>query len=112
MIFRSCCACLLLFVLSGCASNHVARAKAGTQQTHIKFTCRVYVDANGIAKTAEIIKIEPAIEISDKAKQDLLSVSVLNKTFTPNQENGKPVAGYLTVPIDLDFDDPVPLDGT
>ena len=30
-------------------------------------------------------------------------------TFTPNSKDGKPAAGSITVPVDIDFDQPLPL---
>jgi len=93
---------------AGCAGSTGTKSKV----THIHVTCRVYVDEHGVAKKAEILNMEPATSMTEQAKRDLISVAVLGKTFTPNQEGGKPVAGYLTVPLELDFDLPIPLNGT
>ena len=104
-----CSAALLLALLlaAGCAESGGAKSRV----THIHLTCRVYVDVRGVVKSAEILDMKPAISMTDQAKHDLLSMALLGKTFTPNQEDGKPVAGYLTVPLDIDFDSPVPLNG-
>jgi len=104
-----CHAALLLALLlaTGCAGSSGTKSKV----THIHLTCRVYVDVHGVVKSAEMLDIKPAISMTDQAKHDLLSLALLGKTFTPNQKDGKPVAGYLTVPLDIDFDLPVPLNG-
>jgi hypothetical protein len=72
----------------------------------------VYVDEHGVAKNAAILSMEPAISMTEQAKHDLIAIAVIGKSFTPNTENGKPVAGYITLPLDVDFDLPVPLRGT
>ena len=98
---------LALLLVTGCAGSGGTKSKV----THIHLTCRVYVDVHGVVKNAEILDMKPAISMTGQAKHDLLSIALLGKTFTPNQEDGKPVAGYLTVPLDIDFDLPVPLNG-
>lgn len=73
----------------------------------------MYVDEHGVAKNAEILDMKPAVSMmTERATRDLISIAVIGKSFTPNQEGGKPVAGYLTVPLDIDFDLPIPLNGT
>lgn len=99
---------LALLLATGCAGSGAAKSKV----THIHLTCRVYVDVRGVVKSAEILDMTPAVSMTEQAKHGLLSLALLGKTFTPNQEDGKPVAGYLTVPLDIDFDLPVPLNGS
>ena len=76
---------------------------------HVTLSCRIYVDETGVPKTAEIVSIEPDVVLDENAKRQLLSISVFNRTFTPNSKDGKPVAGSITVPVDIDFDQPLPL---
>jgi hypothetical protein len=95
---------MLACLLSGAA----CAASAGV--THVKVLCNVYVDETGTPTKAEVTGTEPKVVISEQTRQDALSMSIFSRKFPMRFENGEPVAGYRTVPVDIEFDTPVPLD--
>lgn len=102
---------LALLLATGLSGGCAGPSNKKIEVTHIHATFRVHVDEHGIVKSAELLDIVPAVSMTDRAVRDLISMHLLGKTFTPDQVNGKPVAGYLTIPVDIDFDSPVPLNG-
>lgn len=95
---------MLACLLSGVAFA----APAGV--THVKVICNVYVDEAGTPTKAEVTGTEPKVVINEQTRQDVLSMSIFSRKFPVRFENGEPAAGYRTVPVDIDFDTPVPLD--
>ena len=83
-------------------------ASAGV--THVKVICNVYVDETGTPTKAEVTGTEPKVVLSEQTRKDVLSMSIFNRKFPVRFEDRKPVAGYRTIPVDIDFDTPVPLD--
>jgi len=95
---------MLAWLLSG------AVYAAPTGVTHVKVICNVYVDETGTPTKAEVTGTEPKVVINEQTRQDVLSMSIFSRKFPVRFEDGKPVAGYRTVPVEIDFDTPVPLD--
>jgi hypothetical protein len=89
-------------------SGAVLAAPAGV--THVKFICNVYVDETGTPSKAEVTGTEPKVVINEQTKQDVLSMSIYSRKFPVRFEDRKPAAGYRTIPVEIDFDTPVPLD--
>lgn len=83
---------------------------APARVTHVKFVCNVYVDETGTPTQAEVTRTEPKVVINEQTRQDVLSMSIFSRKFPVRFENGKPAAGYRTVPVEIDFDTPVSLD--
>jgi hypothetical protein len=84
-----------------------------SETTYVKATCKVFVTETGIPKSIEFVKFEPPIALSQQpAVKEAISKAMLTWTFKPKQEHGRPVAGYLTVPFNLDLGFPIPVDGT
>ncbi len=83
-------------------------ASAGV--THVKVICNVYVDETGTPTRAEVTGTEPKVVLSEQTRKDVLSMSIFNRKFPVRFEDRKSVAGYRTIPVDIDFDTPVPLD--
>jgi hypothetical protein len=92
-----------------CLLSGVAYA-APAGVTHVKVICNVYVDETGTPTKAEVTGTEPKVVINEQTRQDVLSMSIFSRKFPVRFENGKPAAGYRTVPVEIDFDTPVPLD--
>ena len=76
----------------------------------VRVICSVYVDETGTPTKAEVTGTEPNVVISEQTRQDVLSMSIFSRKFPVRFENGKPAAGYRTIPVDIEFDTPVPLD--
>ena len=108
-------ASLALILLSGTqAATPVAHSRtAQSETTSLKVTCKVFVTETGIPSNVEVLKIEPSVALSEQEKQTKEVTRVLlTWTFTPNKENGKPVAGYVVVPVIIDLAFPLPVSGT
>ena len=95
---------MLAFLLSGA----VYAAPAGV--THVKVICSVYVDETGTPTKAEVTGTQPKVILNGHTREDVLSMSIFSRKFPVRFENGKPAAGYRTIPVEIDFDTPVPLD--
>ena len=79
----------------------------------VNVTCKIFVTEAGVAKTVEVLAIEPALAPSAQAGvKKAVSEAVLTWAFKPNEENGKPVAGYIVVPVHMDLAEAVPRSGT
>jgi len=78
---------------------------------YIRATCKVFVTEAGTPKTVQVLKLEPSLSLSESTLQSLIVKPVLTWTFTPTKKNGKSVAGYIVVVIDIDLA-PVTRDGT
>jgi len=81
-----------------------------TEATYVKVTAKVFVTEAGIPKTVEILSVEPPLSPATEA--DFASTTksaLLTWTFRPNQENGRPVAGYVIAPVMIDISDNIPI---
>jgi hypothetical protein len=87
-----------------------AALAASTGVTHVKVFCKVYVDESGMPSKAEVVGTEPKVVLDKQAREDVLSMSIYSRTFPVRFDGHKPVAGYRTIPVDIEFDTPVPLD--
>lgn len=67
--------------------------------SHYRIWCKVYVTEQGAAKTVEVLRVEPHTG-SDATIGEAVRKAVLSWKFKPNTENGKPVAGYVTIPVE------------
>jgi hypothetical protein len=106
---------LSIFVALMLATGAFARAPKATplQTTYVNVTCKIFVTEAGIPKTAEVLAVKPTLAPAAQASiEKSVSQSVLTWEFKPNQENGRPVAGYIVVPVHIDLADPVPASGT
>jgi hypothetical protein len=105
---------MLAWLLS--SAIHVAAlsaADASSAQrgvTHVKVFCKVYVAESGTPSNAEVTGTEPKVVLTPQTKEDVLSMSIYSRKFPVRFVDGKPTAGYRTVPVEIDFDTPVPLD--
>ena len=93
-------------VCACCGDAVQFRARVKTQQV----ICNVYVDETGTPTKAEVTGTDPKVVINEQTKQDVLSMSIFSRKFPVRFENGKPAAGYRTIPVEIDFDTPVSLD--
>jgi hypothetical protein len=106
-------AVLLTASVQAAVPTGVNSKTAPSQTDYVKVTCKVFVTEAGEPKTVEVLSIEPSLASSTRAAiEKLASQTLLTWTFTPNQESGTPVAGYLVVPVNIDLADPIPTSGT
>jgi len=108
---------VVAFILAGFSSKstraEVKPKPLPHQTTAVTVTCKIFVTAEGSPKSVEVLKVEPSLGPSTRAAfEKAASKMVLTWSFTPNQEGGKSVAGYVVVPVIIDLADPVPVDGT
>ena len=83
------------------------------ETTYVKVICKVFVTELGLPKSVEVLAVEPSLDPSTRAVfEKSASEVVMTWEFTPTQENGKPVAGFVVVPVIIDLADPVPTSGT
>lgn len=83
--------------------------KPVTQSEYFVFTCKIYINEDGTAKTVEVLSVSPPMDLQNRHNRELIKAvidSALTWTFTPEQKNGKPVAGYAIVPISVDLAEP------
>ena len=106
--------CLVLSLATALYGAEPSRTRSRAHETtYVKATCKVFVREDGIPKGVEFLKFEPPIASSVQGEvKETISKAVLTWTFKPNQKNGKPVAGYIIVPFNLDLAFPIPVDGT
>lgn len=106
---------LSMFLAFALVANAFAGSPSGTERKteFVNVTCKIFVTEAGVAKTVEVLAIEPALALSAQASvKKAVSEAVLTWGFKPNQENGKPVAGYIVVPVHMDLAEAVPRSGT
>jgi len=94
---RSAVFSLLIFVLIS-LSSLTCSAEADVDVSSYLIWCRVFVTEQGIAKSVEVRRVVPHTE-NDAAIGEAVKAAVLTWTFRPNMKNGKPVAGYVTIPV-------------
>ena len=87
-----------------------AALAASASVTRVKVFCKVYVDESGMPSKAEVVATEPKVVLDKQAREDVLSMSIYSRTFPVRFDDHKPIAGYRTIPVDIEFDTPVPLD--
>jgi len=99
--------------MHGAEPTHPNSKPQRSETTYVKATCKVFITEAGIPKSIEFVKFEPRIALSEQpAVKEAISKAILAWTFKPKQEHGKPVAGYVTVPFNLDLGFSIPVDGT
>jgi len=106
---------LSIFAAFVLAANAFASAPNDAQRKadFVNVTCKIFVTETGVAKTVEVLAIEPVLTPSAQASvKEAVSEAVLTWGFKPNQENGKPVAGYIVVPVHIDLAEAIPRSGT
>ena len=106
---------LSIFAALALVANAFAGSPKGAERKadFVNVTCKIFVTEAGVAKTVEVLAIEPALAPSAQASiKKAVSEAVLTWGFKPNQENGKPVAGYVVVPVHMDLAEAVPRSGT
>jgi hypothetical protein len=67
---------------------------------HYQIWCKVYVTEQGVPKTVEVLSVDPHTA-ADAAIGEAVKKTVLTWEFTPNTKDGKPVAGYVTLPVEV-----------
>jgi len=83
------------------------------ETTYVKVTFKVFVTEAGDPKDIEFVGIEPSVGASEQAAlKESASEALKTWTFTPNKQNGKPVAEWVVVPVIIDLADPIPVVGT
>lgn len=100
---RLICSALTLSSLAAIpASLADARALESEEPDADHFTvwCKIWVSEDGIARTVEVLKVEPHTR-SDAAVGASVKQAVLTWKFTPKTKDGKPLAGYVTVPVEV-----------
>jgi hypothetical protein len=85
------------------------------QSDYFKVTCRVYINEDGTAKTVEVLSIKPPMDLKNRGNKkfaDSIVESARTWTFNPEKKNGKPVAGYAIVIVDVDLAEPFKIGGS
>jgi hypothetical protein len=76
----------------------------------VKVTAKVFVTESGTAKSVEDLSVEPPLDASTEADfKKEATRALLTWTFKPSEENGKPVAAYVVVPVIIDMGEPIPV---
>jgi proline racemase len=85
---------------SSASDAHEARHPDGHSINANSYTvwCRIYVTEEGSARTVDVLKVEPHDE-SEAEIGDAVKRAVLTWTLKPEVKDGKPVSGYVTVPV-------------
>ena len=107
-------AALLLSTTASSAPPAGGEPKAShAETTFVKVTFKVFVTEAGVPEKFEFVGVEPSISPSVQAGLvKSVSDSIKTWTFTPSKEHGKPIAGWVLLPVMVDLADPIPVGGT
>jgi hypothetical protein len=85
-----------------------------TKAEYFVFTCKIYINEDGTARTVEVLSTNPPMNMQNRSNKEFIESivsSVRTWTFNPKMEDGKPVAGYAIVPVSVDLAEPYKIGG-
>jgi len=85
-----------------------------TKSEYFVFTCKVYINEDGTAKTVEVLSTSPPMDMHNSRNKEFIEsvVSSVRKwTFNPDMKDGKSVAGYAIIPVSIDLAEPYKIGG-
>jgi hypothetical protein len=89
--------------------------KTVTESDYFELKCKVFINADGSAKTVEVLSTKPPMDLNNHQNKKLVDAvvnSAMTWTFNPNLKDGKPIAGYAIVPVHVDLAEPFKIGGT
>ena len=88
--------------------------KSVTKAEYFVFTCKIYVNEDGTARSVEVLSTSPPMNVHNRRNREFIESivsSIRTWTFNPTVKDGKPVAGYIIAPLAVDLAEPFKIGG-